>query len=55
MRDPYEVLGVARGASFEEIKAAYRRACKQRHPDLGGSHEAMVELNTAYGFVLNEL
>ncbi len=55
MRDPYEILGVARGASFDEIKAAYRRACKQRHPDLGGSHEAMVELNTAYAFVLNEL
>jgi hypothetical protein len=55
MRDPYEILGVARGASFEEIKAAYRRACKQRHPDLGGSHEAMVELNAAYEFVLNEL
>ena len=55
VRDPYEILGVKRGASLEEIKAAYRRACKQRHPDLGGSHEAMVELNTAYAFVLNEL
>ncbi|MGD1037993.1 MAG: J domain-containing protein [Roseiarcus sp.] len=55
MRDPYEILGVARGASFEEIRAAYRRACKQRHPDLGGSHEAMVELNAACEFVLNEL
>jgi hypothetical protein len=55
VRDPYEILGVARGASFEEIKAAYRRACKQRHPDLGGSHEAMVELNAAYAFVLDEL
>jgi hypothetical protein len=55
MRDPYEILGVARGASFEEIRAAYRRACKQRHPDLGGSHEAMVELNAAYEFILNEL
>lgn len=55
MRDPYEILGVARGASLEEIRAAYRRACKSRHPDLGGSHEAMVELNAAYEFVLNEL
>lgn len=55
MRDPYEILGVARGASFDEIKVAYRRACKQRHPDLGGSHEAMVELNTAYAFILSEL
>ena len=55
MRDPYEILGVARDASLEEVKAAYRRACKSRHPDMGGTHEAMVELNTAYAFVLNEL
>jgi curved DNA-binding protein len=54
-RDPYEILGVARGASLAEIKAAYRRACKQRHPDVGGSHEAMSELNTAYAFILTEL
>jgi hypothetical protein len=55
MRDPYEVLGIARGATFEEVRAAYRRACKTHHPDMGGSHEAMVELNTAYAFILNEL
>ena len=55
MRDPYDILGVKRGASFDEIKAAYRRACKTRHPDMGGSHEAMVELNAAYAFILNEL
>ena len=55
MRDPYEILRVKRGATLDEIKAAYRRACKERHPDLGGSHEAMVELNTAYAFILNEL
>ena len=55
MRDPYDILGIARGATFEEVKAAYRRASKSRHPDMGGSHEAMVELNTAYAFILNEL
>lgn len=55
MPDPYEVLGVARGASLDQVRAAYRRACKTRHPDMGGSHEAMVELNTAYAFVLGEL
>jgi len=55
LRDPYEILGIKRSASLDEVKAAYRRACKVRHPDLGGSHEAMVELNTAYAFVLGEL
>jgi hypothetical protein len=54
--DPYEVLGVKRGASWDEIKSAYRRACKARHPDVpGGSHEAMVELNTAYAFIIDEI
>ena len=56
VRDPYEILGVKRGASFEEIKAAYRRASEAHHPDMpGGSNEAMVELKTAYAFILNEL
>lgn len=32
-RDHYEVLGVARGASPEEIKAAFRRLAQQHHPD----------------------
>jgi curved DNA-binding protein CbpA len=34
MRDPYDVLGVPRGATLEEIKRAYRRLAKTFHPDL---------------------
>ncbi len=34
MTDPYRVLGVTPGATEEEIKKAYRRLCKQYHPDL---------------------
>lgn len=34
MKDPYEVLGIQRGASDEEIKKAYRAKCKRWHPDL---------------------
>src|SRR5665213_188823 len=55
MRDPYDILGVSRDASFEEIRRAYRKRSKEVHPDLGGSHEAAVELNTAYAFILNEI
>jgi DnaJ-class molecular chaperone len=34
--DPYEILGIQRGASKEEIKKAYRRTIAQYHPDKVG-------------------
>ena len=33
MEDPYQVLGLERGASDEEVKKAYRRLAKKYHPD----------------------
>jgi hypothetical protein len=47
-RDPFVVIGVPGDAAFERVRAAYRRLAKRLHPDAGGSHAAMVELNDAY-------
>ncbi|TMJ29977.1 MAG: J domain-containing protein, partial [Alphaproteobacteria bacterium] len=33
MRDPYDVLGVSKGASAAEIKNAFRKLAKRLHPD----------------------
>ena len=46
-RDPFEVLGLRPDAPADLIEAAYKTLAKVRHPDAGGSDEAMQELNEA--------
>jgi molecular chaperone DnaJ len=56
-RDYYEVLGVGRGASQEEIKRSYRRLARQYHPDVNKSPEAEArfkEINEAYEILSDE-
>lgn len=53
IRDPYEVLGVTRGATRHQIRAAYLARARTAHPDLVGGHglDAMRELNDAWAIL----
>ncbi|KAF3508767.1 hypothetical protein F2Q69_00000918 [Brassica cretica] len=45
----YEILGVPKSASPEDLKKAYKRAAIKNHPDKGGDPEKFKELGEAYG------
>ena len=51
MTTHYDVLGVDRSASYDDVRAAYRRAARRHHPDAGGeaaTGERMAALNEAW-------
>lgn len=43
VEDPYKVLGVARGASDDDIRRAYRKLVKENHPDVNPANAAEAE------------
>ena len=61
MRDPYQVLGVPRGASEEEVKKAYRKLSRIYHPDANVNNpnkeqaeEKFKEIQQAYQQIMKE-
>lgn len=53
-KDYYKILGVARNATKDEIKKAYRKLAHQYHPDKGGDAERFKEVNEAYHVLLDD-
>src|SRR5579862_3711749 len=57
MRDPYDVLGVAKTASEAEVKSAFRKLAKKFHPDQSKeprAQERFAEIGSAYEILGDE-
>jgi hypothetical protein len=53
--NPYQILGVTKGCSREELKDAFRAKAWQTHPDRGGDELPFIQVCTAYDLLLKEL
>lgn len=54
MKDYYEILGVPREASAEEVKKAFHRLAHKHHPNKGGDEAKFKEVNEAYQVLSNK-
>lgn len=52
-RKYYEILGISPNSTINDIQRAYRVLAKKHHPDMGGVHEKMIELNEAWQVLSN--
>jgi DnaJ-class molecular chaperone len=46
--DPWQILGVQRTATWDEVKKAYRKLAMQHHPDRGGNKADFIRVQAAY-------
>jgi hypothetical protein len=53
VRDAYAVLGLTRGASDDEVRAAWRDAARRTHPDVGGDAVAFRRAREAYEILID--
>lgn len=51
MEDYYQILGVDKTSSADEIKSSYRKLAKQHHPDTGGDPERFKKISEAYSIL----
>ena len=54
MKDYYQILGVPKSASSDEIKKAYYKLAHKYHPDKGGDEKKFKEINEAYQILSNK-
>lgn len=52
--DYYQILGVQKNSSQDEIKKAFRKLAVEHHPDKGGDEEKFKKINEAYGVLGDE-
>lgn len=49
----YEILGVSKNSSLEEVRKAFHKKAHENHPDKGGDESKMKEINKAYYEIVN--
>lgn len=54
-KDAYAILGLQPGATREDVEAAWKQEARKAHPDTGGSHARMAEVNAARDAIIKLL